>query len=267
LSAEEKADPRAGDRLYLWINESHGGRGLTATAEVLDDPPAGRQLRIPVTNVQLYDPIGIINNDFLENLMENSNVFDDIKNSAKSDLRYLGYERVGEIDEAVRRLTATYVTTDGSLIAPVPRVSRSGGSRGQGFRVWAKERLAVEERAMRLAGELLRSEGWSIADRSSHESYDLLCSREGRQVYAEVKGTSGGDNQIIITFREVEFAREHRQDMLLVVVSGIEIRRDENGNVSAHGGRPSLHWGWAPEESQLRPLAYLCRLRPVEPPG
>jgi hypothetical protein len=83
-----------------------------------------------------------------------------------------------------------------------------------------------------------------------------------------VKGTTSRDaEQIIITRKEVQFAREHQPDMLLVVVSGIEVGRDERGNVSARAGTASLRWNWAPEESQLRATAYFCTLALAEPLG
>jgi hypothetical protein len=104
----------------------------------------------------------------------------------------------------------------------------------------------------------LQGESWTLCDRSRAESYDLLCTRGNRRVYAEVKGTTSAGEQIIITHAEVEFARAHQQDMLLVVVSGIEVTTDENGHASAHGGTPTIRRNWAPEMSQLRPISYIC---------
>jgi hypothetical protein len=258
---EGKRDPSRGDPLYIWIN----GWGLSATAEVADlsqhdgeGIPRNRRRHIQVMNVRPYDPIGAINDSNIRDLPEI--VLQDIARSRGATLRYVPNDDALGIEEAVRRLTVPGIITDGSLLAPLPRVSRSSGSRGQGFRACAQERMEVEQRAMSVASELLRSQGWSVEDRSSYESYDLFCSRDDRQVYAEVKGSSRGDGQIIITYGEAEFAREHREEMLLLVVSDIEIRRNAHGGVSALGGTPHFYWEWAPEESQLRPIAYICRL-------
>jgi hypothetical protein len=111
---------------------------------------------------------------------------------------------------------------------------------------------------MDVARESLEREGWVIFDRSRTESYDLLCSRGDQRVYAEVKGTTTSGQQIIITHAEVEFAREHQQEMLLVVVSGIEVIQDESGRVSADGGTAITFREWAPQASQLRPISYIC---------
>ena len=97
---------------------------------------------------------------------------------------------------------------------------------------------------MGVASKQLREEGWAVEDKSSTESYDLLCTRGDQRVYAEVKGTKSTGEQIIITHPEVEFAREHQQDMRLVVVSGIEVTGDGNGGVSARGGTPTIRRGW-----------------------
>ena len=113
---------------------------------------------------------------------------------------------------------------------------------------------------MDVARGSLEREGWVICDRSRTESYDLLCSRGERRVYAEVKGTASAGDQIIITHAEVEFAREHQQGMLLVVVSGIEVIQDESGGVSANGGTPTVFREWAPQTSQLRAISYGCTL-------
>jgi Domain of unknown function (DUF3883) len=264
---EGKRDPSPWDQLYIWIN----GQGLCATAVVADlsrddeGVRPERRRRIQVMNVRPYNPVGIINDSNIDDL--HRTVFEDIAKSRRVTLRHVLNADAHEIDEAVSRLTGCSTANGGSLTAPVPGVSALSGGRGQGFRAWAQGRMEVEKRGTPVATELLRSQGWFVDDRSRYESYDLLCSRGGREVYAEVKGSSEGDSQIIITNREVEFAREHRQHMLLLVVSDIEIRRDADGNVSAHGGTPHLHWEWAPEESQLRPIAYTCTLSRELPSG
>ncbi len=142
----------------------------------------------------------------------------------------------------------------------VQETATSAGVRGQGFQMSAEERRAVEQRTMCVAAQQLQKEGWTVADKSGTESYDLLCSRGKCRVYAEVKGTTTAGDQIIITYPEVEFAKTHQQDMLLVVVSEIEVIPDESGRVSARGGRSTIRRGWAPEPSQLRPVSYICRL-------
>jgi hypothetical protein len=131
---------------------------------------------------------------------------------------------------------------------------------GQGFQTSKEIRAAVERQAMTMAIEALEDEGWEIRDVSAWESFDLLCIREQAHAYAEVKGTIGAGERIILTRAEVEFARAHRSAMMLVVVSDIELRRDDTGQVIACKGVPEIYRSWAPEPSQLEPIAYFCQL-------
>lgn len=58
---------------------------------------------------------------------------------------------------------------------------------------------------------------------------DLVGRRGASTGCAEVKGTTGGGERVLVTAGEVWRATEHRQECALVVVSGIEVAagRDE----------------------------------------
>jgi hypothetical protein len=136
--------------------------------------------------------------------------------------------------------------------------------RGQGFQISSEARIAIERRAMTVAEELLRNEGWKVEDVSATQCFDFLCLREGEVASVEVKGTTGDGDQIILTRAEVEYAKRNRESMVLIVVSGISIVWDSVGNVFAHGGTSVIHRCWSPLDTELQPISYVCRLVPRE---
>jgi len=237
-------------------------------------------LSITVSDIELLLAAGIDRNR-AKRLATPGNVFDDIlASTSRTPLRWISGEDAGEIDQAAGRHSTGSPPPPPSpltLPPPPPRLPPdtdtalaagsigSVGNHGQGFQMSTVERKAVEKRAMCVASKQLREEGWVVENKSSTESYDLLCSRGNRRAYAEVKGTATCGEQIRITHAEVEFAREHQQGMLLVVVSGIEVIGDGSGGVSARGGTPTIRRGWAPQPSQLRPISYICTLDPLSP--
>lgn len=131
----------------------------------------------------------------------------------------------------------------------------------QGFQSSSEVRMAVERHAMAVAMKTLEAEGWNVTDMSAFESFDLLCRRNDAKAYAEVKGTIGAGERVIVTRAEVEFARAHEGSMVLVVVSNMELSRNEEGRLIASNGLPAIHRNWVPQPSDLDPIAYTCRLR------
>jgi hypothetical protein len=101
LPPEQAADPRPGDRLFIWINKDGGGRGLTATADVATISRTNSRRSIQPINVRLYTPLGVINDTHLDGFP--ASVFKDIQRSRLKTLRYIRDEDAREIDEAVQR--------------------------------------------------------------------------------------------------------------------------------------------------------------------
>lgn len=130
------------------------------------------------------------------------------------------------------------------------------GRRGQGFETSGELRAKVEQHAMAIAVELMKCQGWEVKDVSKYQSFDLLCSRDGTITYVEVKGTTGVADRIILTRAEAEFAAANRSSMMLIIVSDIEVRYDEDGCAVAYGGTSRMFDQWAPEQSRLQPIAY-----------
>jgi hypothetical protein len=124
------------------------------------------------------------------------------------------------------------------------RVAAGKRPRGQGFRVNAEARRAVELRAVAVARALLEADEWFVDDVSATQPYDLDCVRGAERLHVEVKGTVSDGASVLLTPGEVRHAREPH-DLALVVVSRVELERDpESGEWSATGGTPEVVLPW-----------------------
>ncbi len=135
---------------------------------------------------------------------------------------------------------------------------RSGG---QGFRVSAEGRRALEEHAMALATTYYRERGWQVENVSAHAAYDLRCTRLDEALHVEVKGTQSDGRQILLTRNEVSHARAAFPSVALVIVARIELDRDDAGTIAARGGTVRVLDPWALDETGLSALAYEYRVR------
>jgi len=119
---------------------------------------------------------------------------------------------------------------------------------GQGVRVDARARRAVERRAMHMATAALKREGFRVQDVSRHESFDLWCvnERTGDELRVEVKGTTAGPDFVWVTAGEVACARSADPRVAMVVVSRIVLRKPDTEWVASGG-----ICGWL---SHLEPL-------------
>ena len=128
---------------------------------------------------------------------------------------------------------------------------------GQGFGLTAEQRKAVEQRAVDVAINHLKSLGalW-ITDVGATQSYDLDCSISGQKLFVEVKGSTSAGGAVILTKNEVEFHRKHYPNNALAVVSGISLDKEQ---VLATGGE--LHWvaPWSLSPDDLQPLSYVYK--------
>ncbi|MFC8045700.1 protein NO VEIN domain-containing protein [Nocardia sp. NPDC057353] len=131
-------------------------------------------------------------------------------------------------------------------------------SGGQGFTSDPRKRKAVELHAEDMAIDYLeRVEGWTDAVRVG-KPYDLKFTRDGAEKRVEVKGTTGAGSSIFLTVKEVEHARgnETGQPIDLVVVSGIELARSDDGGYVASGGRLAHYRNYLPADEELRPKQF-----------
>jgi hypothetical protein len=140
----------------------------------------------------------------------------------------------------------------------------AGGARprrsGQGFLLTAAERKAVELHSVRMATEHFKSQGWSVKDVGSRESFDLLLSRGDERCRAEVKGTTSAGTDVILTRAEVEKQRDYYPHNALVVVHSIKLDRT-GPEPTTSGGVLHCTSPWAVQEEDLTVISYAYRTR------
>lgn len=133
---------------------------------------------------------------------------------------------------------------------------------GQGFSSDAVLNKAIELHAMAKAQQHLKGLGWNgFVDTSASNPYDLTCTKDGRKLYVEVKGTTSSGSTVFVTKNEVAHARAHPGGCALVIVHGIMVTRDDKGIPHASGGTVSKQHPWHPEDADLTALTYRYAVR------
>ena len=138
-------------------------------------------------------------------------------------------------------------------ISPVVRPLRKRHQQGQ--RLTAAERRAIELRAMDVVHDHLSNVWSKVEDVSATESCDFICHSNGNKLFVEVKGTTGTGEKVIVTRNEVALARAKSPNMLLAVVSDIELTRTSDPPVG-RGGNLVLVEPWKIRQGDLEPLAF-----------
>ena len=132
---------------------------------------------------------------------------------------------------------------------------RTGGTRrGQGYLADQALRAAVESLAMNAATDHYAAE-WIVEDVHATESYDLHCTRGSLVKHVEVKGTTTGGDEVILTPNEVAHVRS-TPDTALFVLRGIHAIGRADGSVDVSGGTPTIVDPWQIEDDALTPVGY-----------
>ncbi|SDK97206.1 protein of unknown function [Lentzea albidocapillata subsp. violacea] len=137
---------------------------------------------------------------------------------------------------------------------------RSAGKarRGQGLRLDAAERIAIERRAVDLASQYLEAEGFSVKDVGATKSYDLDARRGEEHLYVEVKGTTTkwtDASEIILTKNEVDLHRDRYPNNMLVIVSHIVLDHSVTPPTASGGALRVIH-PWQVKVPNLTPVSY-----------
>lgn len=145
------------------------------------------------------------------------------------------------------------------------RPQRQAGGLGQGFGLSGPERRAIELRAMDVAEDWLKAEGYKVKNTSRNSAFDFLATKAGTSVKVEVKGTTSDSAQsIFMTRNEVELHRRETGATALMIVSRIRLDRRSNPP-KASGGELVAEIGWDIESWELAPMAF--RLSRRRAPG
>ena len=147
-------------------------------------------------------------------------------------------------------------------LSPATSAASQGGAKhhGQGPQQDVATRIAVEARAMTVATDWCRRQGWQdVRDVSASESWDLEAKdTSGNTRYIEVKGLTGSEIAVEVTRAEVKSACGHRESHSIIIVS--EIRVDGAGLTRvASGGKVTAFDPWRPQNLELTPQQYVWR--------
>ncbi|MFE1399232.1 MrcB family domain-containing protein [Nocardiopsis dassonvillei] len=135
---------------------------------------------------------------------------------------------------------------------------RTKAAKGQGFRLSAPDRRALELHSVGMATAYFEAQGWSVKDVGATESYDLLLKRGDERLHVEVKGTTSEGAQVILTRAEVDKQRELAPENALVVVHSIHLDRSVSPP-TASGGVLHCTSPWEIEEEDLTVVSYIYR--------
>ncbi len=168
--------------------------------------------------------------------------------------------------EAANMLRAIYAAQQqGRELSPADQIeldildiSRPAANvrRGQGFGLNAKERKAVELRAMDIVEAWLRSQGYKTSNTAATKPYDFLAKKGDETLYVEVKGTTSYvANAIAMTHGEVALHRRQKGQTAMMIVTGIRLQKDAR-LPGASGGTLEALIGWDIDEWLVEPTAF-----------
>ena len=147
-----------------------------------------------------------------------------------------------------------------SLKSIANRISKRR-SAGQGYEKDEKVRKAIELYAMKRAIKIYENNGYVVEDTSAHESFDLLCKKEGfKDRKVEVKGTRGLGDSIILTYNEVKSAQDNSTITDLLIVFSVILDRTEK-TIKVKGGQVKHIQNWIPQDQDLKPSQYNYKVK------
>ena len=140
--------------------------------------------------------------------------------------------------------------------------NRSIKRTGQGFGLSKVERDAIENHAMNSVIQKYKKDKWIVTDVSKRKNkgYDLNLKKDSRELFCEVKGTTGLGHKIIITKNEVLRAQNNYPKYILCVVSGIWLDRSKKPPKASLGKIEELN-PWKIENERLEPINYFYKIR------
>ncbi len=180
------------------------------------------------------------------------------------------------IAEAAERLAEIYrsqksgrdITPGDEAAAEIESISKPlrSGRPGQGFGLKAPERKAIELQAMAKAEEWLVTQGYKVKDTHLNQSYDFIATKDGVELFVEVKGTiSDFCNSILMTKNEVELHRSKKGTTALILVYRIRLERG-GPEPKAFDGQLECFIGWDIDSWKNEPIAFQVSRSPVATP-
>jgi hypothetical protein len=182
--------------------------------------------------------------------------FEDIQETDFEELFSMAADRLRAIYEAQatgRDLSEADISE--LEISAVLSPAKAAGYR-QGYGLSAAARRAVERRAMAVAGDWLKAEGYEVRDVSALSSFDLEARKGDELLKVEVKGTTSDRvDAILMTRNEVELHQRERGRTALLIVSSVRLSLEGDHHATA-GGVVEPLMAWNIEEWDREPTAY-----------
>ena len=126
-------------------------------------------------------------------------------------------------------------------------------TKSQRWQVDPIKRRLVEDHAQALLERRFRRKGWKVADTRRGNPFDAKATKGKKIRYLEAKGTERDGASILVTPREVRYARAHLGKCVIGIVSGIRFQSD--GTLDPSSGTLATH-DWDPDDGVLKPAGY-----------
>ena len=181
--------------------------------------------------------------------MSTSHVRYPFADSGKSDVRAWMRSILKKISAYKGPNAVNAADGDDGMLADVEKALAKGGRAG--FLADAAARRAVELRAMDAATAYFGGPE-KVTDDSRGNPYDLSVLVDGKKKYVEVKGTTGGGAEVLLTAGEVRWAGKNQ--MALFVLRDVKLKKSGSKWV-ASGGTPFVVDPWKPAAKALSPIA------------
>lgn len=135
--------------------------------------------------------------------------------------------------------------------APVP--AEYDGSGSTGYQDDPAKKKCTEEYAVKRATAHYQKQGFSVIEKG--KPYDLLCTNGELIIHAEVKGTTGSADKVILTRNEVTDARDNSWRSDLFIVRNI-ILEPSGDTWLPSGGEHIVFENWEPDDRDLVPSQF-----------
>lgn len=110
---------------------------------------------------------------------------------------------------------------------------------------------------MKHARDWLEEHGFRAEDTSLTKPYDFFARKDGMDFIVEVKGSTGGLGDIILTKNEVAAHQFWHPNNVLIVVHGMSLSESRS---SVSGGTVHAVQAWKIDDANLVPLSFSYRV-------
>lgn len=253
-----RGDPKVGDRIILWQAKGKGlDRGIIAIGQILIDPTIMSETEAERQFWRKPAPMEAARRTkFFVYRMSNLPLWERDHPDVLSNLA-VARAHGGTVFSLEPGQWHAIMALAGVRQEPIlPSVDLN---LGQGYGLTPAERKVVERHAQKLAEDHFIRDGFEVCDVSKSKPFDLHCTRLREALRVEVKGTTGAGESVFLTRNEVEHARQFSTEMVLFIVSHINLDRSGDTPI-ANGGDIAIYRPWDVNQGELVAIQYEYRL-------